>query len=262
MTTASFLESARRHGAFVLAALGPLAILLFMAPIGQDPAYHSFADTRAALGMPNFFDVVSNAPFLLAGAVGVWTCLRHRVPGEGPGWATFFIGTALVGIGSAYYHWSPDDDTLAWDRLPLALVSIGFFIGLVNDRISPRLATALFFPAVIAGFGSVIYWHYTNDLRPYIWIQLLPVVTLPVAVFCYRPRHTYQGYLGVVLVLYVLARISEVYDHGIFALTGNVVSGHTLKHVMAALAVCAILAMLLSRTRVADDDHLKLNSRN
>ena len=246
----------------MLAAVGPLAILLFMAPIGQDPAYHSFADRRSALGIPNFFDVVSNAPFLLAGAAGVWVCLKHRVPGEGPGWVTFFMGTALVGIGSAYYHWLPNDDTLVWDRLPLALVSIGFFIGLVNDRISPRLAGVLFIPAVIAGLGSVIYWHYTNDLRLYVWIQLLPVLTLPVAVLWYRPRHTHQGYLGVVLVLYLLARISEVYDHGIFALTGNVVSGHTFKHVMAALAVCAILAMLLSRTRVSGDDHLKLDGRS
>jgi len=246
----------------MFAALGPLAILLFMAPIGQDPAYHTFADTRATLGMPNFFDVVSNVPFLLAGAAGVWVCLKRRVPGDGPGWATFFIGTALVGIGSAYYHWSPNDGTLVWDRLPLALVSVAFFIGLVSDRISPRLATVLFIPAVIAGLGSVVYWHYTNDLRPYIWIQLLPVLTLPIAVLCYRPRHTHQGYLGVVLLFYVLARISEVYDHGIFALTGNVVSGHTLKHLMAALAVCAILAMLLLRTRVSGNDHLKINGRS
>lgn len=236
----------------MLAAVGPLAILFFMAPIGQDPIYHSFADTRAALGIPNFFDVVSNALFLLAGAAGVCVCLEHRVPDLAPGWTAFFTGTALVGVGSAYYHWSPNDGSLVWDRLPLALVSIGFFIGLVNDRISPRLAAVLFVPAVIAGLGSVIYWHYTNDLRLYVWIQLLPVLTLPVAVLCYRPRHTHQGYLGVVLVLYVLARISEVYDREIFALTGNVVGGHTLKHLLAALAVCVILAMLSGRKPVPE----------
>ena len=246
----------------MLAVLGPLAILLFMAPIGQDPAYHSFADRRGALGIPNFFDVVSNACLLLAGAAGVRARLTGRVSIESRGWATLFVGTALVGFGSAYYHWSPSDGTLVWDRLPLALISIGFFIGLVDDRISQRLAAVLFIPAVLAGLGSVIYWHYTNDLRLYVWIQLLPVVTLPVAVLCYRPRHTHQGYLGVVLVLYVLARILEVYDHELFSLTGNMVSGHTLKHVMAALAVCVVLAMLLARTRVSGDDHIKLNNRS
>ena len=32
-----------------------------------------------------------------------------------------FLGIALTGFGSSYYHWDPNDRTLFWDRLPMAL---------------------------------------------------------------------------------------------------------------------------------------------
>ena len=239
-----------RSGVFVLAALGPLAVLLFMAPIPQDPAYHAFADRRMLLGVPNFADVASSVPLILAGAVGLWICLSRPNTGEGPGWLTFFAGIALVGAGSVYYHWAPDNDTLVWDRLPLTLVYAGIFIALVTEWLSPRLGAVLFLPVVLAGFGSVVYWHYYDDLRLYAWVQLLPLVMVPVLLLWYRARYTHQVYLVIGLGLYLLARISEIYDSEIFALNGHLVSGHTLKHLLAALSACVILAMLMVRTRV------------
>ena len=250
MTSGPAFELLRRHGALVLAALGPLLILLLMAPIPQDPAYHAFADQRTLLGVPNFSDVASSLPLVLLGAVGLWGCLARWVGGASAGWLVVFAGITLVGAGSAYYHWAPDNGTLVWDRLPLTLVYTGLFIAFVSEWISPQLAAFLLIPTLLAGVGSVIYWHYYDDLRLYAWIQLLPLLTLPVIIILYRPQYSHYRYLVATLVFFVLARISEVYDREIFVLTEKLFSGHTLKHILAALAVCALLIMLRVRTPI------------
>ena len=48
-----------------------LAGLLLLPSIPQDQHYHQFADQRALLGIPNFWNVVSNIPFIAIGAVGL-----------------------------------------------------------------------------------------------------------------------------------------------------------------------------------------------
>ena len=45
-----------------------LAAVLLLSPIPQDQGYHRFADGRSLLGIPNFWNVVSNLPFVLIGA--------------------------------------------------------------------------------------------------------------------------------------------------------------------------------------------------
>ena len=49
-----------------------LAGLLLLPPISQDQSYHQFADQRTLLGVPNFWNVVSNLPFIAIGAAGLW----------------------------------------------------------------------------------------------------------------------------------------------------------------------------------------------
>src|ERR1700720_3168173 len=94
-----------------------IATLAAMSPITQDQHYHAFADTRPILGVPNFWNVVSNLPFLAVGAVGI---ARYR---QDATTAALFLGILLTGFGSSYYHLAPDDGTLFWDRLPM---TIGF----------------------------------------------------------------------------------------------------------------------------------------
>ncbi|MGH7060975.1 MAG: hypothetical protein ACREFH_11345, partial [Stellaceae bacterium] len=89
-----------------------LAGLLLLPAIPQDPAYHLFADARSLFGIPNFWNVVSNLPFIAVGAVGL---ARFR---GNPAEIVLFSGFLLTGIGSSYYHWDPNDGTLFWDRLP------------------------------------------------------------------------------------------------------------------------------------------------
>jgi hypothetical protein len=92
-----------------------LAALLLLPPILQDQRYHRFADERTLLGVQNFWNVVSNLPFIVVGAVGLRQFYRD------PATLALFLGVFLTGFGSSYYHWNPNDDTLFWDRLPMTL---------------------------------------------------------------------------------------------------------------------------------------------
>ncbi|MGA8954423.1 MAG: hypothetical protein WB503_03410, partial [Pseudolabrys sp.] len=89
--------------------------LLLLPAIAQDQSYHEFADQRTLFGIPNFWNVVSNFPFVAIGAVGLWQFRRN------PAIDVLFLGILLTGFGSAYYHLDPNDRTLFWDRLPMAI---------------------------------------------------------------------------------------------------------------------------------------------
>src|ERR1700726_4078954 len=77
--------------------------LLLVPPIPQDQSYHQFADQRALLGVPNFWNVVSNLPFIAIGAAGLRR-FRHD-----PTTIVLFSGMLLTGVGSSSYHWNPSD---------------------------------------------------------------------------------------------------------------------------------------------------------
>ena len=229
-------------------------------PIPQDPAYHRMADERALWGMPNVLNVASNAPFVVVGALGVWILLGR---GAGQGtvhfigarerwpYLVFFVGLLLTGVGSAYYHLEPGDPRLLWDRLPLALTLMGLFAAMIVERISVSAGLLLLVPLVALGIGSVLQWYAgefrgAGDLRLYALVQFYPMVAIPLMLLLFAPRYTGGRGLLVALGLYGLAKLLELLDATIYSLSG-VVSGHTLKHLAAALAGYGILRMLLTR---------------
>ena len=78
-------------------------------PVPQDLGYHNFADGRSLFGIPNALNVVSNLLFLLVGYWGLRTLRQRELDASLHAWlyAVFFLGIGLIGLGSAYYHWSP-----------------------------------------------------------------------------------------------------------------------------------------------------------
>lgn len=238
-----------RHVVLVVLVAAPLAGLLSLDPIPQDLAYHDFADTRRFFGIPNFFDVVSNLPFLLVGALGIVFCLRHDLGAARTAWLVLFVGVGLVSFGSAYYHGRPANETLVWDRLPMTAGFMGLLAALLGEYIHRRLSSILLLPLVVVGIGSVLYWHGFDDLRPYVWVQFAPLLMLPFLMVLFESRYTHQGLLLVALAWYVLAKIAEVYDAAVFQATGGLVSGHTLKHLLAAAGCYSLLLMLQQRKR-------------
>jgi hypothetical protein len=220
-----------------------LAALWLLPPIPQDQAYHQFADQRA-FGIPNFWNVVSNLPFAFIGAVGLWQF--HRDPAT----VVFFAGVFLTAFGSAYYHWSPSDGTLFWDRLPMTIAFSGVLAAAVEERIDERTGRLLLWPMVVLGVISMLVWRWTGDLRLYGWVQFFPILSLPVMFALLKPKYTGTMYWIVGAGWYVLAKILEYTDSAIYS-AGHLLSGHTLKHLAAAAATYAILRYYQTRRPIA-----------
>lgn len=237
--------------------LAGLVILLAIDPIPQDPAYHLFADTRGFLGIPNFGDVVSNAGFAIAGLFGLFVILgRHQIRifkqrlDVWP-YLVFFSGVALISVGSAYYHLEPSNERLLWDRLPMSVAFMAFCSAVIADRIHNRLGnTWLLALLVVLGLLSLVYWYVTEshghgDLRFYAFVQFYPILMLPVVIWLF-PDHRYTAgrFLGWVIAWYALSKVLEHFDKEVFNLFGQIISGHTLKHLAAGAGALVVLWML------------------
>ena len=232
----------RRHSlAFLLglAAVSMLA-LLFVPPIPQPQAYHQFADQRTLFGIPNFWNVVSNLPFVLVGALGLKFFRRDLSAG------VFFLGVFLTGFSSSYYHWQPNDAGLFWDRLPMTFAFMAILANVIEERIDPRVGRALLWPLVALGVVSLLVWLKFDDLRLYGWVQFFPCVALPLIFVLLPPKYTGTAYWFVGAGFYVLAKLLEHFDAAIYSAL-QVMSGHALKHVAAACACAAILLAFETR---------------
>ena len=252
--------SRRRAAIGLLGGLALLAVLaaLLARPIPQDPAYHRLADGRAWLGVPNALNVLSNAAFILVGSLGLRSVLgarssgaAFREPRERWPYRVFFGALLLTGFGSAYHHWAPGNERLLWDRLPLAITLMGLLDATIAERIGVRPALRLLGPLVALAGASVVYWHLTEvrgagDLRPYALVQFYPIVAVPLMLWLLPPRYTRGGDLLAAAATYALAKLPEIGDAWIFSLT-HAVSGHTLKHLLSALAGYWVLHMLRHR---------------
>jgi len=120
----SFRDEWRVWIILTVAAVGVIGVL-FVPRIPQDPAYHQFADNRTLFGIPNFWNVVTNIPFVLVGIFGL--ARLARVVALRSGYLIICLGIVLVAVGSAYYHLAPSTPTLTWDRLPMTIVFMALF---------------------------------------------------------------------------------------------------------------------------------------
>lgn len=242
-----------RHLTLLLAITGSLIFILSLDRIGQDPDYHLFADQRAWLGIKNFQNILSNLPFLIVGIAGVHSCLKRHTLELRSAWLTFFTGVTLVSAGSAWYHWQPDNASLVWDRLPMTIAFMGLLVALLAESLHAPLGKWLLLPAVLTGLASVLYWQRLDDLRFYVWVQAVPLLTIPMVMALFRKRYTHHWLLLVALGCYVIAKIFEFTDRETLAMTNGFVGGHALKHLFAALGCYLILVMLRKRTPVRSD---------
>jgi len=226
-------------------ALICIAGVFLMHPIVQDPAYHDFSDGRTWLGIPNFANVASNFLFIVMGALGLYTVGRNTSKyktGEYAAWMVFFFGVLLTGFGSSYYHWSPDNNTLVWDRLPMTIAFMSLLSFMIMERINACIGFILLPVLIFTGLLSVGYWHYTEslgqgDLRPYALVQFLPMVLIGLILVLFPLRDGRTRYLIYVFAWYALAKLLEHYDDQVYALSGHIISGHPLKHLAAAAGI-------------------------
>jgi len=250
----------------LLAAVAAAIVGVFHFPaIPQSEAYHNFADQRPLLGIANCLNVISNAPFLFIGLAGIGFALRGTRAGENLSpdarerwpWFAFFVGVALTAFGSAWYHHRPNDHTLVWDRIPMTIGFMALVAAVVAERISVRAGLRLLLPLIALGVGSVIYWDVTQasghgDLRPYALAQFGSLLVLVLLFALFPARYTRSWDFVAALAFYGLAKIFEAADKLVFA-AGHIVSGHTVKHLFAALSTYWILRMLRLRVPIGGE---------
>ncbi len=229
----------------VILMVGSLAVLLLLPSVLQNQSYHGFADARTVLGVPNFWNVVSNIPFMIVGAVGLARC-RHDAATT-----IVFAGIFLTGFGSSYYHWAPDDGTLFWYRLPMAVAFMAILAGAVGERVSAKAGAILLWPLLALGVVSLLVWRWSGDLRLYGWVQFFPVLILPPMFVLLPPKYSGTGYWIAAAGLYLLAKLFEYFEAAIYSFLGHALSGHTLKHLAAAAACFCILRYFQARQPVA-----------
>lgn len=233
--------------------IGPgiaFAVVLYSgSAIAQDTHYHDFADQRPWLGIPHFANVVSNLPFLVVGLLGIWVVARRAIfldPRERWTYYALFLGVGLTAFGSSYYHWHPDNARLFWDRLPMSLAFMGLFAAILAERVGVDFGIRLLPWLLLAGVASTIFWALADDLRPYYLVQFYPLGAIPLLVFCFPARYTGSFYLFLSLGWYVLAKVCEMrWDQSLFDATG--ISGHTIKHLLAALGTYCLVQMVWTR---------------
>ena len=214
------VTATRNRLLLALAILPILGTILFVEPFPQPPAYYDFADQRSLLGVPNFWNVATNVFFLVTGIAGLMQLGRpdalHILPGLRPAYGVFFAGVLLTAFGSAYYHLAPANGPL------------------------------------------VVYWYYSElqgygDLRFYGLVQFLPMLLIVVILSMYPSRFDRTGFLWLVFGLYVVAKVFEHFDRGVYSL-GELLSGHSIKHIVAALAPLLLLRGFAARNPRPGDE--------
>ena len=238
-------------GITLLAVLG----IAVVPAIAQDQGYHHFADQRMVLGIPNFWNVLSNVPFLIIGAMGINGVIRKdrftSLSEIFPAYLSFFLAIFLIGIGSGYYHLWPSNETLVFDRLAMAVAFMVFFTIIISEFISEKAGKQLFLPLLLFGLFSVGYWYVTElegegDLRLYVLVQFLPMLLIPLILLLFSPRFSHIALLWTALVAYLMSKIAEMTDE-ILYLSLSGVSGHSLKHLFAALSAYLFFLALQKR---------------
>jgi len=236
----------RLETVLLLACLALVATALVGPALPQPPQHHDFADQRALWGLPYAVDVLTNLPFAVAGLLGGW--LLWRVPSGGISnmqramAMLFFAGLALTAAGSTWYHLRPDDAGLAIDRFAMAVAFAGLLGLAAAGRVSERAGAALGVAVLLLAPAAVQAWAVTGNVLPWAMVQF-GGIALALWFACLRSVH---GALSVhwfaVLVAYGVAKVLEVNDHAIYELTGQWLSGHSAKHVVAALAAAPVIA--------------------
>ncbi|MEJ2766394.1 hypothetical protein VV869_20775 [Photobacterium sp. MCCC 1A19761] len=227
-------------------------LLVYFAPITQSRNFYQYADQRPWLGIPNFVNVITNLPFLWVGVLGL-ARLRQSPSQAKPTtfpsgsrtlYIAFYLGLITAFFASGFYHLTPEPWRLALDRLGICIAFMAFYCMVLASYISPGLAR-LFLPLVLYSVAAVGYWYLSEqtagrgDLSAYILVQLIPIIHLPLILWLFRgsPAHSTASslYYLSALLAYLLAKWAESNDAELFHRTDELISGHSIKHLLAGL---------------------------
>lgn len=207
---------------------------------------HPFVDARQWRNIPNTLDVCSNLPLVVVGAwgLGVWrgrSLPKHSRRATG----VFFAGLLFSGLGSAWYHWAPDASGLVWDRLGMAVAFAGALSLAVAERLGQAAAARALLVLLPVGALSAAWPWLMGDVLPWAVLQFGGMAAIVVLALRRAVPEAIGVRLGALIGLYALAKALELGDAVVFDATAQIVSGHSLKHVVAALAAWPVWRALV-----------------
>ena len=109
------------------------------------------------------------------------------------------------------------------------------------DDISARITTAV---VLLAAPISVWVWSQTSNVLPWVLVQAGGMVIILWLSFVAPRRHALPVELGWGIGLYAVAKLLEMSDSDVFEISGHAISGHSLKHWVAAAAALPVLRAL------------------
>ncbi|KAJ7946618.1 Alkaline phytoceramidase (APHC) [Quillaja saponaria] len=203
-------------------------VLMIVTPaIPQCQEYHDFADQREFFGIPNTLNVVSNFPFLVIGLIGLVLCYL--------GYFRLSLRGETLGL-DVFFHW-----------LPMTIAFTSIVAIFIIERIDDHKGRISIIPLLMVGIVSIIYWRFFDDLRPYALVQFVPCIAIPLMAILLPPMYTHSTYWLWAAGFYLLAKVEEASDKVIYQWTNHIVSGHTLKHLCAAMVPVFLTLMLAKR---------------
>ena len=230
-----------------LAFFGIMA-LFFHGAIPQWASYHSFADKRILCNVPNFLNAFSNTTFLVAGIFWLFKFNAAKKHKQFSSKDHFFYYTMAISLiflffGSFYYHFKPDDTRLVWDRLPIASFFSLLFLQIMFElKIFKNTQLNFNFSVIywLVSCASVFIWYYSGDLRIYAFAQFYPLVSvlmLAIYFLFLKEYRTYSKLFFTLILGYGLAKVFESLDYETLIATHGLISGHTIKHIIAGITV-------------------------
>ena len=236
--------------------------VVLMPRIAQWNSYHNFADKRVIFGIPHFGDVITNLAFLVAGLYG-WkqvssaSAAAFRTTSERSMYGAFCCICMLLCFGSGYYHWSPSNETLFWDRGCMAAGFTALFAIFIAERVDASFGSRCFWPMIAAGVSAAYSWRLSEDakrgdLRYYVAAQYIPVVMVPVLLLLYKHTYTQTYKLWLAFGLLLFSKGVEFVDRLTFWLTLHTISGHAIHHLAAAAAMLVICSYAVNKRPIAE----------
>jgi uncharacterized membrane protein YwzB len=232
---------------FLIGLIILLLLAIFLPAIAQNQNYHNFIDQRTFFRIKNASNTLSNLAFIVVGLWGLINFYKNKYIKISNSFSVllnlFFISIILTGLGSSYYHLSPNDFTLVFDRLALSLTFAVILAMLASIRISERSGFHTLAELIILAPLSVLLWNYNGNLTPYAVLQFGGIIIIILTLLLTKAQKQSPCFTSLI-ILYGFAKVAEFYDVEIFKLSQNLISGHTLKHLIASIAVLVFISPL------------------
>ena len=246
------LSTSQAETVLAIAIVVLIILAVLLPPHAQEQAYHAFADQRAwaaawpmtSLVLPNALDTLTNGAFMVVGALGLYWLKSGSFHAQSINMRLsirlFALGAIAIGLTSTYYHLDPTDSSLVPDRMAMAFTFAAVLAMMAQDRVSSRAGACTLLTILVLGPCSVLIWAMTGNLAPYYVLQFGGLLLLIVMLLLRGSSGNGPGFVAL-LVCYTLAKISEALDLQIYTATHELISGHSLKHLFAALGMLLLL---------------------